>query len=135
MKALVKTKLTKADARRMLVFGFANVSMTRDGEVVIDHHNDIIPPQVLEKAAYDFVLRYREGGLEHEKTGVARLVESVFLTPEKLAAMGISDPTFRGAEWFVGFKVDDPEVWAAVERGELPMFSIGGEGTYVEVEE
>jgi hypothetical protein len=67
--------------------------------------------------------------------GVSRLVESCFITPEKLAAMGVKDEEFKGASWWVGFKVDEPEVWAAVKSGELPMFSIGGEGSYEEVSE
>lgn len=135
MKIEVRVPVAKSDPERMLVFGFANVSVTRDGEVVTDLHNDEIPPDVLEKAAYNFVLRYREGGLEHEKMGVSRLVESCFITPEKLAAMGVKDTEFNGASWWVGFKVDEPEVWAAVKSGELPMFSIGGEGSYEEVAE
>lgn len=118
----------------MLAFGFANVSVTKNGELITDLHEDQIPPDVLEKAAYNFVLKYRDAGVEHEEMGVGRLVESIFLTTEKLTAMGISDPTYKGAAWWVGFKVDDPAVWKKVESGELAMFSIGGRCSYEEVE-
>jgi hypothetical protein len=132
LEHVITMPVTKTDDEQMLVFGFANVSVTKDGELVTDTHGDQIPPDVLEKAAYKFVLKYREGGYEHEKMGVARLVESVFLTPEKLKAMQITDDTFKGAAWFLGFKVDDPDVWRDVKSGKLPAFSIGGTATFVE---
>lgn len=138
MKNSVEIKFSlpvaKKDPSQMLVFGFANVAVAKNGETVTDTHGDQIPAEVLEKAAYKFVLHYREGGLEHEVMGVARLVESCFLTPEKLVAMGITDAEFKGAAWWVGFKVDDTDVWKKVEDGELPAFSIGGVGSYEEIQ-
>jgi hypothetical protein len=47
--------------------------------------------------------------------------------------MGI-DATAAPAGWWVGFKVDDPEVWAKVESGEYKMFSIGGTATEEPIE-
>ncbi len=125
-------QVAKKDPKKMLVFGFANVAVDKNGKTVTDLHDDQIPADVLEKAAYTFVLKYREGGYEHQKMGVARLVESFFLTAEKLKAMGVKDGDYDGAAWWVGFKVDDPDVWAQVEKGELPAFSIGGTCTYEE---
>ena len=62
----------------------------------------------------------------HEKlTGVAQLVESFMLTPEKAAAMGIT--TKRYGYW-VGFKVADDAVWAKVKDGTYKGFSIRGTG-------
>jgi hypothetical protein len=129
----VHVPIFKTDAAKRLVFGFANVSVSKDGDPVTDLQDDQIPPDALEKAAYKFVLTSRIGGLEHQEMGVATLVESFFLTPEKLAAMGVSDPTYKGASWWVGFRVDDPDTWDRVQKGELRAFSIGGEGTYENV--
>ena len=121
--------ITKTDAKRMLVFGFANVAVAKNGKIVVDLHDDIIPEHVLEDAAYNYVLQARVGGFEHKKMGVARLIESVFLTAEKIKAMGLDDKKFKGAAWWVAFKVDDPEVWAKVEDETLVAFSIGGTAT------
>ena len=118
-------KISKFSEEKREVYGIANMSVDLDGELVTDTHGDQISPDVLEKAAHQFVIRYREGGLEHMRMGVATLIESVFLTQEKLDAMGI-DVEYRGAAWFVGFKVHDPDVWAAIKSGDLPAFSIGG---------
>lgn len=121
----IQLPLAKTDAAKRLVFGYANVARKADGSVVTDLHGDEIDAQSLEDAAYDFVLYYREGGLEHQTMGVAKLVESVFLTPEKLQAMGI-ESTFKGAAWFIGMKVMDEALWKRVLAGEITCFSIGG---------
>ena len=48
-------KIAKSDDDRMLAFGWANVSMRADGELVEDWQGDIIEPEELENAAYDYV--------------------------------------------------------------------------------
>lgn len=108
----------------MLVFGFASVSVTSEGAVV-DSQGDVIEPQTLERAAYDYVLRSRDGGVMHEKMGVARLVESFVVTPEKLKKLGLAEDALPQG-WWIGMKVDDPAVWKRVKSGELQSFSIGG---------
>ncbi len=128
-------QIAKTVEDQRLVFGFANISVDPDGETVTDKHGDQIPPSVLEKAAYRFVVQRGEGGLEHQYMGVATLVESFFLTAEKVEAMGLSDPSFRGAAWWIGFRVDDSDVWAAVKSGELAAFSIAGRAEIEEVDE
>lgn len=127
-------KIMKSNEEEKLVFGWANVSMRVDGELIEDWQEDIVEPEVLEKAAYEFVLLYREGGEMHERGGVAVLVESVVFTEEKMQAMGIPAGTLP-VGWWIGFKVLDDEVWEKVKDGTYSMFSIEGEAQRVEVEE
>ena len=47
--------LQKSDDDKMLAFGWANVSLTVDGETIEDYQGDIIEPEELENAAYNFV--------------------------------------------------------------------------------
>lgn len=129
-----KFKIMKSDDDKMLAFGWANVSMRVDGEVIEDWQNDIVEPEELEKAAYDYVLLYREGGEMHERGGAAVLIESVVFTEEKMQAMGIPAGTLP-VGWWIGFKVTDPDVWEKVKDGTYPMFSIEGEAERVQVEE
>ncbi len=126
-------KIMKSDDDKMLVFGWANVSMRVDGELIEDWQADIIEPEELEKAAYEYVLLYREGGEMHERGGAAVLIESVVFTEEKMQAMGIPAGTLP-IGWWIGFKVLDEEVWEKVKDGTYPMFSIEGEAERVEVE-
>ncbi len=127
-----KFKIMKSDDDKMLAFGWANVSMRVDGELIEDWQSDIIEPEELENAAYEYVLFYREGGEMHERGGAAILIESVVFTEEKMSAMGIPAGTLP-IGWWIGFKVTDKDVWQKVKDGTYPMFSIEGEAERVEV--
>ncbi len=126
--------IMKSDDEKHLAFGWANVAIRTDGEVIEDWQKDIVEPEELENAAYNFVLLYREGGEMHERGGAAVLVESVVFTEEKMAAMGIPAGTLP-VGWWIGFKVIDDEVWEKVKDGTYPMFSIEGTAERVEVED
>jgi len=126
---VTKSEGDNADDQR-LVFGWASIS-TNSGTEVIDKQGDIIAPDELEKAAYDFVLYSRTQGDMHVRKGVGRLVESMVFTKQKQELLGI-DLGLEG--WFVGFKVDDDAVWKSIKAGNLPEFSVGGRGKRVPVE-
>ena len=125
-------KVMKSDDEKMLAFGWASVSMRVDGEVIEDWQKDIVEPEELENAAYEFVLLYREGGEMHERGGTAVLIESVVFTKEKMRAMGIPEGTLP-VGWWIGFKVLDADVWEKVKDGTYSMLSIEGEAERVEV--
>ena len=127
-------RIAKSDDDRHLAFGWASVAVRADGEVIEDWQNDIIEPEVLENAAYNFVELYREGGEMHERGGVAVLIESVVFTKEKLELMGIPDGAVPEG-WWIGFKVFDPGVWEKIKDGTYRMFSIEGVATRVETED
>lgn len=126
-------KIVKSDDKH-LAFGWANVAIRADGEEIEDWQEDIIEPEELENAAYQYVLLYREGGEMHERGGAAVLVESVVFTEEKMQAMGIPAGTLP-VGWWIGFKVTDEDVWEKVKDGTYLMFSIEGEAERVEVED
>lgn len=96
----------------------------------MDKSGDFVDAEVLgdlEDAVYDYVLASREADEMHVKlTGVAKIVESVMLTPDKLEKMGLSGDRVG---WWVGFRVEDDAVWKKVKDGTYPMFSIRGTGT------
>ena len=105
-----------------------------DGEIIEDWHEDIIEPEELEHAAYEYVELYREGGEEHIRGGVAHLVESIVFTPEKLTALGLAADVLP-IGWWIGLRVTDADVWSKVKSGEYSMFSIEGEAVRVKVGE
>lgn len=123
----------KYDDDRRLAFGWAYVA-DDDGNVVMDHSGDFVDKAALpdlEEAAYEYVLNSREADEMHEKfEGIAKIVESVMVTPEKLQAMGL-EGTRTG--WWVGFKVHDDDVWEKVKNGTYSAFSIRGRGYREEV--
>ena len=129
-----KFKIAKSDDEKKLAFGWANVSIRSDGEIIEDWQQDIVEPEELENAAYKFVELYREGGEMHERGGAAVLIESVVFTKDKLRAMGLPEDALP-VGWWIGFKVLDDDVWEKVKDGTYSMFSIEGEAQRVEVDD
>lgn len=124
----VTGKIEKLDEDRQIASGYAYVAKRANGDQVTDHSGEFVEDiEALEDAAHDFVLHSREGDVMHKGGAVASLVESVMVTAEKLQAMGVEATSHPTGLW-VGFKVHDPDVWAKVKGGELPMFSIAGTG-------
>lgn len=120
--------IVRSAPERREVYGFLSVARTADGEVVTDSHGSQIPVEELERAAHAYLVEARGVGEMHERMGVGVVIESCVLTREKQAALpprGIPEGHVHEG-WFVGFRVDDPETWEKVKRGELRAFSIGG---------
>lgn len=120
---------------KKLVFGWASISVTADGEQLEDLQHDLINPEDLEEAVYEYVLNFRDTGEEHRpqlrKKG--KLVESCVFTLEKQKAMGIPEGIIP-VGWWIGFKIEDDEAWEKVKNGTYRMFSIEGVAQRVPVE-
>ncbi len=125
MKKDIEGKVVKTDNDNNLAFGWAYVSVTKEGEQVIDHSQEIIDPQDLEVASYAFNLQFRGGGVEHEGEVVGHLVESLAVTEQKLESMGLEKNALPQGLW-VGFYIPDDNVFEKVKNGEYAMFSIEG---------
>lgn len=125
----------KTDSDKKLVFGWASVAITIDGEQLEDRQKDIIDPEDLEEAAYEYVLNFRDTGEEHIPTmrKKGKLVESCVLTAEKQKAMGIPEGAVP-IGWWIGFKIEDDAAWERVKSGQYRMFSIEGKANRIPVE-
>jgi hypothetical protein len=121
--------IKKADADKQLIFGWASV-VEKDGVAIVDKQGDVIAVSSLESAVYKYVLESRTHGDMHGKKHDAKMIESMVFTKEKQKALGVD---IGQVGWWVGFKVDDPDLWAAHKRGERPEFSIGGAAIPVEM--
>ena len=115
-----------------LVSGWANVAVNADGTIPLDWQGDIIRPEVLEKAAIDFMLNYRESGEMHQGPSVGVVVESIVFTKDKQAALGIPEGVVPEG-WFITVKIEDSNVFEKVKSGKYRMFSIQGHGNRVPV--
>ena len=125
----------KTSDDQRLVFGWASVSITVEGEQLEDHHKDLIDPEDLEAAAYEYVLHFRDSGEEHNPSlrKKGKLVESCVFTAEKQKAMGIPEGIVP-IGWWIGFKIEDDDAWKKVKNGTYKMFSIEGKANRVPVE-
>lgn len=125
----------KTDEDKHLVFGWASIATTVDGEQLEDLQRDIIEPEDLEEAVYQYVLSFRDGGEEHNPTmrKKASLIESVVFTKEKMTAMGIPEGILPEG-WWIGFYVKDEDAWQKIKDGTYKMFSIEGKAVREDVE-
>lgn len=119
--------ISQTDEDKRLAFGWANIAINAGGLMIEDRQHDIIEPEVLEKAAYQFVELYREGGEMHRRGNCAVLIESMVFTDEKVTALGIPQGIIPKCGWWIGFKVTDDAVWAKVKSRQYNMFSIEGQ--------
>lgn len=121
----MKFDITKAKEDECLVSGWANVAVNADGSLPLDWQDDIIRPEVLEKAAINFMMDYRGSGVMHQGESQGVVVESIVFTKEKQAAIGIPEGCVPEG-WFITVKVTNPDVFQAVKNGTYKMFSIQG---------
>jgi len=125
---VAKGVITKIDDDKRLVFGWASIIKDVDGRVLLDRQDDYIDDEEeLEKAAYTYVLHSRDGGEMHVRKGVSTMVESVVLSKEKQAALGIPEGVVP-VGWWIGFRVNDDRVWDQVKKGDYMGFSVHGTG-------
>lgn len=107
-----------------LVFGWANVTLNKDGTLPEDYQGDMIETVELESAAYNYVMNKGLANESHRPgTDCGYLVESMMFTVEKMSAIGIPSGSVPEG-WFVGFYIPDPEVFKKVKDGTYNMFSI-----------
>jgi hypothetical protein len=132
-------EITGVNDEKRQVFGWASI-VEKNGNPVVDLQGDYITIDELEKAAYDYVHKSRIGGAMHRRVDAdgnviekadrpyhaADLIESFVVTPEKIEKMGLTSDTPVG--WWVGFKVNDDDVWKSVKSGDWKGFSIHGAG-------
>lgn len=131
----IPIKVAKALPDQQMIFGWASV-VEKNGQLIIDKQDDVIPVHELEGAVYDFMLDARDHGTMHDVIGTGRCIESMMFTLEKQKILDIVIKDADGHQivaWWAGFKVDNPAVWELHKAGKLPEFSIGGTAVPVEV--
>ena len=88
----------------------------------IDAHGDFADAKTIEKAAHEFMLKYRQIDKNHDfVAGVGEVVES-YIAPADMALNG--EPVKKGT-WILTTKADE-ETWEAVKKGEFQGYSLAG---------
>ena len=129
-------KIEKSDTEKKQVFGWASVSINEAGEQIEDWQGDMIDPEELERAAYEYMLLYGDGGVMHDSPThiVSKIIESIVFTEEKQQLLGIPKGTIP-VGWWVGFQIQDDDVWEKIKDGTYKMFSIEGTAERIPVDE
>ena len=118
----------KADKKQ--VFGWALVAEVGKGAPVVDRQGDVVNEDEMERFAYNFVSDSRQMGVMHKSLGGGKLIESFVATREKQEAMGVD---FGKSAWWIGWQIEDDEVWKRIKDGELTSFSIHGKGKRLKI--
>lgn len=128
----INVEIFKSNEFEKLVSGWASIAKNADGSLPLDWHDDIITAEVLEKAAINFMLEYRDSGEMHKGESKGTVVESIVFTKQKMEAIGIPEGTIPEG-WFITVKIHDDEVFKKVVDGEYKMFSIQGKARRLKV--
>lgn len=122
-KAEVVCKLAKADEAERVVTG---VVLQPNA---VDAHGDIVSAAVVKKAAYNFLAKYNQNatlGVQHKMFGQdLDLVESYVTQGD----MKLGEDDIPEGTWVMSVRVNDDELWEAVQEGDLTGFSIGATAT------
>ena len=118
----LKADILKVDVDERIVWGWAYVSTVK-GVVSVDHSEESVSPEVLVKAATNFMLSVRTAKAMHQGGSVGEVVHSFPLTNELGKSLGVSSDR---EGWIICMKIHDEKVWQSVKSGELSAFSIGG---------
>ena len=120
-------EIKKSIEDKKQVFGWANVAEDEQGNIIEDYQGDTMTADELEKAAYEYVLKFRDTGERHnpELRKKGKMIESIVFTKEKLQALGLPENSLP-CGWWVGFQITDDSTWQKIKKGEYHMFSIEG---------
>lgn len=132
------TVLKSADEDRM-VYGFASVSLTKDGHVE-DSHKDLILTKALRSLCHGLMKGQRAGKINHVGAKKTEIVEGLVFTPDLWKALGdylhkVGEIDEAGAAvfksiklegLFTGFHVEDDALWKWAQEHDFEL-SIGAE--------
>ena len=117
-----RVTIEKTDEEQQMVWGWAYVCKDDDGKQIVDHGGDVVDIREIQKAADDFMLSSRVGGVMH-KDQAGYVSQSIVVTDDLAKELGL---TTRKRGWLIGFKVTDADTWEGVKSGRFKAFSIGG---------
>ena len=104
--------IKKVDVMRQLVYGEVYAPME------VDSHGDIMFSEDIETMCHRFMRLHLAMTTDVEHDNIARQVY-----PVECFIARANDPDFAEGSWVLGVKIEDPDVWAKVENGDLNGFS------------
>jgi hypothetical protein len=115
----MNVSIKKADAKEQIVYGMVYAPD------LLDMQGDMMTAEDIRKMAHEYMrdvnLRKSIDTQHDEVAADAYPVES-FIASE-------GDPMWIPGAWVLGVKIEDPDLWLKVEKGEINGFSFSGKAT------
>ena len=132
----VPARIVKSDAVRQIAYGVVLEPRTADNP---DTQGDWYTAEDIEAAAHGFLEAVAKGDggadLMHADDGEGPLVgfpvESYIAPIDFTWGEGDRLELVKAGSWVMGVHYPDPDIWSAVEKGELAAFSVWGAGRRV----
>ncbi len=117
-------KIIKTDNDNHYVTGVVYEPLTEDSQ------GDFMTEEEIQKAAVWFMKNGSGVDLQHDfkKFENAAVVESMVTKSDCV----IGSEKIKKGTWLMTVEITDPDVWSAIEKGDITGFSMGGKGTYSE---
>jgi hypothetical protein len=110
--------IDKADDEQQIVFGIA----LEPGEV--DSQNDTIRPPVIKVAAHNWLAKYQDRGVQHNKIVNSKIeIYESYIAPVNLT---IGGQKVKKGSWLLMYHILDKDLWSDIKKGKFTGFSIGG---------
>lgn len=95
-----------------------------------DAHGDIMTAEEIERAAYNFLEKYRYIDKNHDElAGKGTVVESWISKNNTV----VGKQNIKKGTWLMTVRVDDSETWKEIKEGKITGFSMGGVGERMEM--
>lgn len=119
-------RILKADAEKHYVTGIVYEPMVEDTD------GNYMTEEEITKAAHWFMKNAGDADIQHcfEKAEGVEVVESYVAKCD----MEIEGQSIKKGTWLMTMEVTDADVWASIEKGDITGFSMGGKGSYSEVD-
>ncbi len=101
-----------------------------------DLQADVISESEIEKTAHAYLLDFRVVADSHKRKNDGNLVVAdagvveSFIAPVDFQS---GSEIIRKGSWVIAIKVNDPDMWQSIEKGDITGVSIGGVGERTEV--
>jgi len=109
--------IVKVAPEKRLVYGEVLVPETEDAQ------GDIVPADVIEDAAHDFLVNSRRIDVQHAFLSTRCFPVESFIAP---TSFRLGDHLVKKGTWVLVTKIFDEEIWKKVKNGELRGYSIRG---------
>ena len=119
---LLSGRILKADRETHHITGIVYEPMTEDA------HGDFMTEEEIRKAAYWFAKNGDKVDRQHnfEHLPGTAVVETWLAKADHEIAGGL----VRKGSWLITIETENPDIWEAVQKGEITGFSMGGVGEY-----